>query len=962
MTATATILPQHCGAVQEHPIYSRIACPVARGWLERGVVVLPVAFRNGSKQPTNTGKGWNTLKGVMDPRYLSILEKTLKHGQPKGWGRYTNEVGCIDIDLKRFPDADSMEQAVKRLTEVAPNLTRTLSGGIHIDVEGNLPRGGNIGLDSIPRIGELLGKDSEGNPQFVVFSGPGYEVIKLGEPLKVDSLSDYGITLQREHKASVEAPVKPPALQVIEGGVRGFLPLQQALAKKAQSLINGDPADTSDALAAIAREAYGWENVALSEGVPLDKSADSLIAEIAEKWERTDKLSRILASINRESCTPALEYTKGRDAVINRLKYLSGQREPSRKPVADVGEIILSPEDTPGSVCMEHLFSEGFSRIGDHYHEWVGTHYAKKDERSVRSEIADLLWRCQRMEERGKEGAISITYPYRKASAVKDAYEFCMAKIPFISADDVNPPGLNCINGVLTFDYVDGEVTVDLVPHSPKHPYVYEPLIKYDPDADDTDALRLIDAIGAEYQDAVLKNLAASFHLDMVRKRQGRSTRIMIFSGSGANGKDALREALSYIHSRQGVTSCTVSDFAEYERGRKFNLAPLAKSRINWPSENDCKANLDKLEPLKNAATGEPLVTEEKHQQGQEFTPKAVLIFNTNDPNPNLTASSEAIASRYCIVPFRKTFSSNPKGPHQMKADPRFKYDPEWVKENVCPGLLNILIEKFKAIFSEGIDYSPFEKVMEQNRKEVNHLLQFAEDVGLVESDDPTDWVSNEALWNSLKGWYESEGVLKVRDNLKIDWEEDTRAGDGWVKTSQQLLKRLRKIFPRIESHRTKYERGIKGIKFVDSCFLALENVKSAGDYSKIQELYTSEKIHEQWAKLSPEKQIAIAELMKPQAPQENTSPDDVAETMQGFLDAHGADCEGVDIDALALLGTVAGAATDEGLGEALKAIGYNAYHRLYELLPIDSAPLRERLQGAANSLSGDPDFNRHGF
>ena len=54
------------------------------------------------------------------------------------------------------------------------------------------------------------------------------------------------------------------------------------------------------------------------------------------------------------------------------------------------------------------------------------------------------------------------------------------------------------------------------------------------------------------------------------------------------------------------MSHASVSDFAAYDQGRKFCLSKLEGTVINWSSENSSFNNLDRLESLKAAITGDP--------------------------------------------------------------------------------------------------------------------------------------------------------------------------------------------------------------------------------------------------------------------------------------------------------------------------------------------------------------------
>lgn len=796
----------------------------------------------------------------------------------------TNGGAWVDFDLKHFNDAEHMEATVQTIVDRAEWVERTQSGGYRVAVApGEKPQFTNFGIGEVAHAGELLNGGG-----FVVLAPTkgekgDYVRLKSGDPLKVDRAEDLGLRPSSQHAAN---PSQPPAVTSLPEPPRSpqvqLLDLVSKKTNERYSIAESGnfEGDRSREIVALAQELYAWERLASEHGVTTD-SADSLIRNVAEGMGIADKVQRCLKHIDRSTVRPALEMAKGIDICVSRLELKAGLKKPKKKPITETDTIFLTPDDSPGPIAHQYLFAEGYVRIEDSFYRYEETHFEKQDDRHIEALISSLFERCVRRVE--TEKSVIETRPYRTSAKVKDARLWALTRIPYIPLDEVNPPGVNCTNGVLIFpEDENGIPQPQLVEHSPDRVFTEPPQVAYHPEADDTHALRLLEAISPSYRDTVLKVFAAAINLDAVRKAKGRAVRSLIFAGSGANGKDALREVVTHIFGKGGLTSCTVDDFQAYDQGRRFNLAMLAGSRINWASENRTGANIDDIQSLKQMISGDPLVTEQKHQQGLEFTPRCVAIFATNDRAINLTASLEAIASRYAIVPFSKTFVTNPTKAHELKADPRFKYDAQWVRDEVCPAILNILIEKYQAIFAEGIDYAAFDKTMEENRIEVNHLLRFAQDMGLEE--DTEGQVSTDTLWEKLRIWYEQEGILKVDESNRDHWEDDVRAGDSWVKGKQQLKRRLMKIFPTIESFRTKTERGIKGIRFVDPVEKALLAVETWGDYCRVVEFHGDSAVKDCWHKLTVEMQNKIVGLRpdvttpEPQASEPEPLPDELTE------------------------------------------------------------------------------------
>jgi phage/plasmid-associated DNA primase len=462
-------------------------------------------------------------------------------------------------------------------------------------------------------------------------------------------------------------------------------------------------------------------------------------------------------------------------------------------------------------LVVDQLYSDTpWICVSGRLYRWTGKGYQERpDEVELQRIQAVAESVCFFSEKLGRE-----VYPYAKPSAVKAALEW--AKIKFARDPDLcNPPGVNCTNGIRVWNDTKGEF--ELIPHSPEHYFLYEPVVTYDSDAYTEDCDRLLSALNPEQLQVLLKTIAASIDLKLVRKRRGRGVRAILARGIGSNGKDAHREAFSQLFGKKGCTSLSFEDFAQYDSGRKFPLAGLRTARMNWASENAGSINLDRLQSLKKTITSDPLHYELKGRDHTEFTPNVVNIFNVNDI-PRLGAAQEAIRSRFAVLDYEKTYkigADESKG--EIEADPRLKYDPEFIQKNILPALLNKVEQAFKDLLADGIDYSCTDAALEEIQSYNSHLWDFVRSVGL--EPDPSGTVAVSDIWASLEAWYQETGILEVSvDNFNKKtkvWAEPARAGDQFVKGANQVYKRLLELFAGLKQFDMGGNRkGIKGLKF----------------------------------------------------------------------------------------------------------------------------------------------------
>lgn len=458
-------------------------------------------------------------------------------------------------------------------------------------------------------------------------------------------------------------------------------------------------------------------------------------------------------------------------------------------------------------IAFESLYGEDSYRcIRGQIHKWVGTHWEEIEDGAEMSRIAEF---CDNFAEQVSKNQRKHT----KATAKSAEGVLSWAKtVLYTDLKLVDPPGLNLSNGVLQFeiDEVSRQVKTVLLPHSKELYYTYVSEAVFDENADRTQALNLMKCLDDDQAEILLRVLAASFDLETVRKLHGdRCVRSMLAYGEGENGKDTLRVVMQKILGH-GVTGVPIVSFKTYDQGKKFPVAPLERSRLNWSSENSGNIVIDEVQSLKQAITGDTLACERKNKDEYDFEPKSVFIFNVNKL-PTIVGSLHAIRSRYGILSFNKQFTLNPAKPNEIKADPRFKRDPEFIKNEVLPGFLSLLMDAFKSLIAEGIDYTAIDETFDETRKKSSHLHTFCEDVGLIEAEG--EQMSVKEIWEMLTKWYLSEGLAHESTDGTIRFHKMEHWSDEAVSCKAHLFKRLQQIFPDIQHKRTNTERKIIGLK-----------------------------------------------------------------------------------------------------------------------------------------------------
>lgn len=461
------------------------------------------------------------------------------------------------------------------------------------------------------------------------------------------------------------------------------------------------------------------------------------------------------------------------------------------------------------------LFTEGHWRsIGGILYRFTGEFYEERPEEAEKSRIGDWL-------NTYSEKVKGVYVCNRANSASIDQVYDWVVKRRAVSIKNINPPGLNCSNGVVIVNR-DGSHT--LVPHSPDKIYTYVGC-KYDPDIDTTDCDRLLECLEPEQQEIFMRTVAAALCLPLARLRMSR-VKGLLCHGDGSNGKDTLRTVLVKVLGR-GVTSKTLKDFQVYDAGRKFPLAGLENSLCNWSSENSDTTKLDKLQSLKQFISGDVLTIEHKGRGEYPYEPQAIFLANCNIL-PSISTDSKAITSRYCILSFKKIYDMNPdlsKG--ELQADPRFKLDPHFIADQIAPAFLKRMLERIPLILEEGINYGSGDAALREAQEKSQHLWQFVRDVGYESGKGERVYAKD--LWQELKEWYIDAGILEVEsdrnDNPKLIWNE-LPGRDTPVKAINQLYARFCEIFPKLEKYRHT-ESQLEGRTMGDAYYLGIYKRKS---------------------------------------------------------------------------------------------------------------------------------------
>ncbi|NEU80702.1 DUF5906 domain-containing protein [Nostoc sp. UIC 10630] len=582
-------------------------------------------------------------------------------------------------------------------------------------------------------------------------------------------------------------------------------------------------------LAGITFQGSGWDKKTITPEYQLLKESgiglivflhdpdDTGLKKLQTCQDCADEVGISLIGINPHDICPDLPY-KSSDIkevleqmdVIEFIHKLEKEIHAAVAQRSQLAEVNVSDDDNRSNdedpvvsfiqIAFKTLYGDkSWICAADRLYWHTGNHYKHSPDSRETKRITDFCNSFAVENEQGKK-----SYPYASPSSVKKVLEWAKMRTG-IEAELINPPGVNCTNGIVKVEWEGRNFTVRLNPHTPEDYYIYEPLIEYNPNADDTYCEQLLACLDKPQQEIFLRNIAASLDLQTVRKFRGREVKAMFAIGLGSNGKDALRECVSTIYGKNGLTSVSLGDFQSYDEGRKFGLAPLIYSRVNWASENPQTSRIDRLQSLKLFVTGDTLHCEQKGKDHIEFSSNAIGIFNLNE-TPAFQGVIQAIKDRIAILEFRKTFVDNPdpNNPNEIKGDPRFRYDPEFIRTHVAPAFLNRMLKALNNLIESGIDYECTTDAFHNLQRENNHLFDFIEsaNIGYV----PDGEITARALWSMLEQHYIHNGTLTIDEGNRRTWIDQVRPSDKNVKGINQIIPRISQLFP----------KAVKGTRYCD--------------------------------------------------------------------------------------------------------------------------------------------------
>lgn len=266
---------------------------------------------------------------------------------------------------------------------------------------------------------------------------------------------------------------------------------------------------------------------------------------------------------------------------------------------------------------------------------------------------------------------------YRKVSSVSDkiaCFKSIEGKTFHGYQENPDPNIINFKNGLLNIQ------SYELFGHTPAYLSTSQIPVMFQQDARCPQWMKFLHEVTSEDPDQMkLLQQIAGYCLttDM------SFAKAFIFYGQGANGKSLFTRMISKIVGADNVSSLNLSTIT-----RQFGLTGLVGKKLNLIDE--ISGNYFESNVIKGLISGEKMSAEVKFRpEPLEFVPSAKLVFSVNEL-PKINDTTPGLYRRFIIVPFDRSFESNPDLGLEEKLT------------SELPGILNWAVEGLKLLRADG--------------------------------------------------------------------------------------------------------------------------------------------------------------------------------------------------------------------------------------------------------------------
>jgi hypothetical protein len=297
-----------------------------------------------------------------------------------GW----NDTVWLDFDVKQFPSQEECDAAVASILEQARTqgespqqqtlIERSHSGGWRIAF--SLKQKPNFTNFSLTLGGTHVG-EALFTGRFTVLaptigpSGNPYQSINRALPVYINSLSAIGIYAtkkglrkgnQQLEIGNGQSPIPNP-----QSPIPGSIPLELLGHDTSRDILQGKcrTDDRSNALATAIQEWYGWQNWGDNNGIQISGNTIALSHQAGSLLGLdSDRINRILKTIDPTSCLPAALYRGGEKSCWQKIYRLDKATFEAKCP-AHIKDTIH--REKGNHISTEHTDSDGCGSGGGHH-------------------------------------------------------------------------------------------------------------------------------------------------------------------------------------------------------------------------------------------------------------------------------------------------------------------------------------------------------------------------------------------------------------------------------------------------------------------------------------------------------------------------------------------------------------------------------------------------------------------
>lgn len=318
-------------------------------------------------------------------------------------------------------------------------------------------------------------------------------------------------------------------------------------------------------------------------------------------------------------------------------------------------------------------------------------------------------------------------------------------------------------NGIYDLNKTNFHKEHGLYPHTPEWFFSYKHPVTYDPTAKCPEITKFLqDIVSNDHEREILTDIAA---LCLYR---GRVTRkFFILTGSGHNGKSKYLDIIKSIIGEERCVSVTPQHLAEND----FAGSLLYDKHVNLGADIP-GGKIEDASILKLVTGGDSITVQKKGKDHFDIKPYCELIYSSNDP-PRFREDTYALWDRLVIINFPFTFTDEPTGPNEKKADKDIEKKILTPKE--LSGFLNILLERLPRLvenkkLSVVIDPSSIKKEYQTITNSPQAFLN--ECCAMVEYNPgsnlhpATGWVSKPELYSVYSRWCREKKLRIQSQNM----------------------------------------------------------------------------------------------------------------------------------------------------------------------------------------------------